>query len=106
MSTPEKDQSKSAKLFNRALELIPGGVNSPVRAFRGVGGSPLFISRGHGAFLMDADSNEYIDYVMSWGALPLGHAHPAVVEAIQWQATRGTSFGAPTELESELAHLI
>lgn len=88
------------------MHLIPGGVNSPVRAFRGVGGTPRFIERGSGALLTDADGNEYVDYVLSWGALVLGHAHPAVVEAIRTQAGRGTSYGAPTELETELAELI
>ena len=97
---------RSAELFTAAQRVIPGGVNSPVRAFRGVGGTPRFMSRGAGAFLWDADGNEYVDYVLSWGALPLGHAHPAVVDAIGHQATRGTSFGAPTALETELAELI
>ena len=96
----------SAELFEAAQRVIPGGVNSPVRAFRGVGGTPRFMERGAGASLWDADGNEYVDYVMSWGALPLGHAHPAVVEAISRQAERGTSFGAPTALETELAELI
>jgi glutamate-1-semialdehyde 2,1-aminomutase len=98
--------TKSAALFDAAKNLIPGGVNSPVRAFRGVGGVPRFIDRGQGAYLYDVDGNRYIDYVLSWGPLILGHAHPDVVAAIAAQATRGTSFGAPTELESELARLI
>jgi glutamate-1-semialdehyde 2,1-aminomutase len=98
--------TRSAQLFDEAKNLIPGGVNSPVRAFRGVGGVPRFIERGEGAHLYDVDGNRYIDYVLSWGPLILGHAHPDVVAAITAQAARGTSFGAPTELESELARLI
>jgi glutamate-1-semialdehyde 2,1-aminomutase len=97
---------RSAQLFDAARRVIPGGVNSPVRAFRAVGGIPRFIDRGVGARIVDADGNVYTDYVLSWGALPLGHAHPVVVEAIARQASRGTSFGAPTELETELAELI
>ena len=98
--------NRSSQLFMNAQRLIPGGVNSPVRAFRGVGGTPRFIERGQGAYLYDADGNRYIDYVLSWGPLILGHAHPLVVEAIAFQAARGTSFGAPTELETELASLV
>jgi glutamate-1-semialdehyde 2,1-aminomutase len=94
---------QSSALFARAKEVIPGGVNSPVRAFRGVGGTPLFIRRGNGAAITDADGREYIDYVGSWGPMILGHAHPQVIAAIQQAATRGTSYGAPTELEIELA---
>lgn len=97
---------RSAALFEAAQRVIPGGVNSPVRAFRGVGGTPRFIDRGRGPLIFDADGNEYVDYVLSWGALPLGHAHPSVVAAISEQAARGTSFGAPTELETELAEII
>ena len=93
----------SAQLFARAQEVIPGGVNSPVRAFRGVGGTPLFIKSAHGAYLQDADGREYIDYVGSWGPMILGHAHPEIIEAIRRVAGLGTSFGAPTELEIELA---
>lgn len=96
----------SSAAFERAQALLPGGVNSPVRAFRGVGGVPRFIDHGAGAYLYDIDGNQYIDYVLSWGPLILGHAYPAVVEAICAQAQRGTSFGAPTELESELAELV
>ncbi|HET9495768.1 MAG TPA: glutamate-1-semialdehyde 2,1-aminomutase [Chloroflexia bacterium] len=96
----------SARLFEEAMRLIPGGVNSPVRAFRGVGGTPRFVERGEGAYLYDADGNRYIDYVLSWGPLILGHAPPAVVRAITEQAARGTSFGAPTEMETELARLV
>ncbi len=94
---------RSRALFADARKVIPGGVNSPVRAFRGVGGTPLFIERGQGPYLWDADGNRYIDYVLSWGPLILGHAHPAVVNAIKQAAERGTSFGAPTALETALA---
>ena len=95
--------ARSAELFAAAQQVIPGGVNSPVRAFRSVGGVPRFIDHGAGPYLYDADGNCYVDYVLSWGPLILGHAHPAVVEAITRQAARGTSFGAPTALETELA---
>src|ERR671931_2824928 len=98
--------TRSTALFGEAQQVIPGGVNSPVRAFRGVGGVPRFIERGAGAYLYDVDGNRYVDYVLSWGPLILGHAHPGVVAAIAEQAARGTSFGAPTELETELARLI
>jgi glutamate-1-semialdehyde 2,1-aminomutase len=98
--------ARSVELFDAARRVIPGGVNSPVRAFRGVGGTPRFIARGAGARITDADGNEYIDYVLSWGALALGHAPPNVVDAIARQAALGTSFGAPTEVETELAELI
>ncbi|HKD76374.1 MAG TPA: glutamate-1-semialdehyde 2,1-aminomutase, partial [Ktedonobacterales bacterium] len=97
---------RSEELFAEAQRLMPGGVNSPVRAFRGVGGTPRFITRGAGAWLTDVDDNRYIDYVLSWGPLILGHAHPDVVAAITEQAAQGTSFGAPTEFENELARLI
>ncbi len=96
----------SEALFARAQDLIPGGVNSPVRAFRSVGGVPRFIERGDGAYLWDADGNRYLDYVLSWGPLTLGHAHPKVVEALAQAITRGTSYGAPTALENELAELV
>ena len=98
--------SHSEALFERARRLIPGGVNSPVRAFRGVGGTPRFIERGAGACVWDADGNRYIDYVLSWGPLALGHAHPLVVEALREAAGRGTSYGAPTALETDLAELV
>jgi glutamate-1-semialdehyde 2,1-aminomutase len=101
-----RPSSTSERLFEEARRLIPGGVNSPVRAFRGVGGVPRFIERGEGAYLYDADGNSYVDFVLSWGPLALGHAHPAVVEAIRDQAAKGTSFGAPTALETELASMI
>jgi glutamate-1-semialdehyde 2,1-aminomutase len=96
----------SENLFACAQKLIPGGVNSPVRAFRGVGGSPLFIARGEGSRIYDADGNEYIDYVGSWGPLILGHRFPPVIEALEKVLEIGTSFGAPTEREVELAELI
>jgi glutamate-1-semialdehyde 2,1-aminomutase len=99
-------RSKSKEIFRRGEQSLVGGVNSPVRAFRSVGGEPLIVERGSGARLWDADGNEYIDYVCSWGALILGHAHPAIVAAIQGQATRGTSYGVTTELEIELAERI
>jgi glutamate-1-semialdehyde 2,1-aminomutase len=94
---------KSISLFQEAQALFPGGVNSPVRAFRAVGGQPLFIQRGEGAYLFDVDGNRYIDYVLSWGPLITGHAHPNVVAAIQQAALMGTSYGAPSPLEIELA---
>ena len=93
-------------LFDRARARIPGGVNSPVRAFGSVGGEPFFVARGEGAFLVDTDGNRYLDYVQSWGASILGHAHPVVVEAVQRAAADGTSFGAPTPREVELAETI
>src|ERR1700736_1120067 len=97
---------KSKELFRRALEIIPGGVNSPVRAFRSVGGDPLFIARGQGSHIFDVDGNEYIDYVCSWGPLLLGHRHPEILAALERALTIGTSFGAPTEQEVELAGAI
>ena len=97
---------RSDELFADAQTLMPGGVSSPVRAFRGVGGTPRFIERGEGAHLIDVDGNRYIDYVLSWGPLILGHANRAVVDAITKQAALGTTFGAPTELESQLARMI
>lgn len=98
--------TRSEELFHRASQHIPGGVNSPVRAFRGVGGTPLFIERGEGAYLIDADGRRYIDYVGSWGPMILGHAHPAIVSAVQQAATKGLSFGAPTELEILMAEKV
>jgi glutamate-1-semialdehyde 2,1-aminomutase len=95
--------TKSISLFQEAQQLLPGGVDSPVRAFRAVGGQPLFIDCGKGPYLYDVDGNRYIDYVLSWGPLITGHTHPKVVEAIQDAATRGTSYGAPSPLELELA---
>lgn len=98
--------TRSIKLFEEAQQLIPGGVNSPVRAFRSVGGQPRFIQRAKGAKLYDVDGNAYIDYVLSWGPMILGHASPAVISAIKKAAGQGTSYGAPTELEVELARHI
>jgi glutamate-1-semialdehyde 2,1-aminomutase len=98
--------SRSEELFRRAQELIPGGVNSPVRAFRAVGGNPPFIARGEGSHIFDADGNEYIDYVGSWGPLLLGHRHPEILSALERALAIGTSFGAPTEQEVELAAAI
>src|SRR5271165_4947855 len=102
----KRDRRRSREIFERAEKVLVGGVNSPVRAFRSVGGEPLIIERGNGAYLYDADGNELLDYVCSWGAMLLGHAHPAVTAAIAEQAQRGTSFGVTTELEVELATLI
>ena len=100
------DIQRSQQLYANALRLIPGGVSSPVRAFRAVGGQPLFVQRGAGARVWDADGNSFIDYVSSWGPLIAGHAHPQVVAALKDAVERGTSYGAPTELEIELAELI
>ena len=99
-------RTRSESLFQTAQQYIPGGVNSPVRAFKAVGGNPLFIVKGKGARITDADGNEFIDYVASWGPLIFGHAHPQIVEAVSQQAQLGTSFGAPTELEIELAQKV
>lgn len=98
--------TKSSELFIRAQKSIPGGVNSPVRAFKSVGGTPVFMKSAKGAYLYDADGNKYIDYIASWGPMILGHAYEPVIKAIQEYATRSTSFGAPTELEIEMAELI
>src|SRR5271165_431019 len=100
------ERRRSREIFEQAERVLVGGVNSPVRAFRSVGGEPLIIERGSGQYLYDADGNELLDYVCSWGAMLLGHAHPAVSTAIADQARRGTSFGVTTELELELASLI
>src|SRR4051812_28029349 len=100
------NRQKSQDLFSRAQKSIPGGVNSPVRAFKGVGGTPVFIDRAQGAYLYDADGNRYIDYINSWGPMVLGHAYEPVVQAIREKAAGSTSFGAPTELEIEMAELI
>ncbi len=99
-------RTRSESLFQTAQQYIPGGVNSPVRAFKAVGGNPLFIAKGKGARITDADGNVFIDYVASWGPLIFGHAHPKIVEAVSQQAQWGTSFGAPTELEIELAQKV
>jgi len=97
---------RSARLMERALRRLPGGVNSPVRAFRSVGGDPLFMERGEGSTIFDVDGNPYVDYVMSYGPLVLGHTYPDVIEAIERTARRGTTFGAPTELEVDVAELV
>jgi glutamate-1-semialdehyde 2,1-aminomutase len=97
---------RSARLMERAVGLMPGGVNSPVRAFRSVGGDPLFMERGEGSRVFDVDGNPYTDYVMSYGPLVLGHAYPEVIEAVETAARKGTTFGAPTELEVELARTV
>jgi glutamate-1-semialdehyde 2,1-aminomutase len=98
--------SRSQALFEEAQQLMPGGVNSPVRAFRGVGGNPVFIDHAIGPYLYDVDGNRYLDYVQSWGPMILGHGHPAVLEAVTRASLRGFSFGAPTEAESTLARLV
>jgi glutamate-1-semialdehyde 2,1-aminomutase len=105
MST-EPAKATNAQLFERAQKVIPGGVNSPVRAFRAVGGTPRFIARAQGPYLFDAEGTRYIDYIGSWGPMILGHGHPAVLEAVQKAAVDGFSFGAPTEREIELAEAI
>jgi glutamate-1-semialdehyde 2,1-aminomutase len=104
MKPPPRVRSKEA--FQRACRVLPGGVNSPARAFGAVGGQPLFISRGEGPYLFDLDGNQYLDFIGSWGPLILGHAHPRVVRAVEEALRRGASFGAPTEAESQLAELI
>src|SRR6266404_5776603 len=110
MSTPKptlhRERRRSREIFDRASKLLVGGVNSPVRAFRSVGGDPLIIDRGEAQHLYDVDGNQLLDYVCSWGAILLGHANPAISAAIAEQARRGTSFGVTTELEVELATLI
>jgi glutamate-1-semialdehyde 2,1-aminomutase len=103
---PTMLRPRSATEFQRAQQLIPGGVNSPARAFGGVGGTPVFMDRGDGAFLYDIDGNRYVDYIGSWGPHILGHRHPAILAAIQESLGKGTSFGAPTIAESELAELV
>jgi len=105
-AAPTRITDRSAALFEEAQRHLPGGVNSPVRAFRGVGGTPLFIERARGAYVWDADGNQYLDYVASWGPLIAGHAEPSVVLAIQHAAARGTSYGAPTEVEIRLAEIV
>jgi len=98
--------TRSQQLFAEALEYIPGGVNSPVRAFRGVGGEPFFVNRARGSRVYDVDGNEYIDYVCTWGPAILGHAHPAIINAVKEAAEAGTSFGIPNPLEVKMARLI
>ena len=107
MSATQGDRQRSSEeLFARAVELMPGGVNSPVRAFRGVGGTPRFISDARGARMTDVEGRTYIDYVGSWGPMILGHAAPEVIDALHEALGRGTSYGAPTELEVEMAEEI
>ena len=96
---------RSSNLFASAKKVIPGGVNSPVRAFKSVGGEPIFIERAKGAYLYDVDGNVYIDYIASWGPMILGHAHTEVIDALTDRAQYGTSFGIPTELETQIAEL-
>ena len=98
--------SKSEQLFKQAQKVIPGGVNSPVRAFKGVGGNPIFFTRGQGAWLYDADDRRYVDYVGSWGPMIAGHCHPDVVRAVQETAANGLGFGAPTEIETQMAEVL
>jgi len=100
------NNSKSQSLYQESVKYMPGGVNSPVRAYKAVGGNPIFIQRASGAKIYDVDGNEYVDHVCSWGPLILGHAHPEVVAALSEQAIKGTSYGAPTELELEMARII
>src|SRR5579871_4635125 len=98
--------ARSEALFSAAQRVLPGGVDSPVRAFRAVGGTPRFIARAKGACVWDVDDNQYVDYLASWGPLIAGHAHPGVVAAVQAAAARGTSYGAPCEAELDLARLV
>src|SRR3954466_4338140 len=106
VARPAGQRAPSQAIMRRAAELFPGGVSSPVRAFRGVGGEPFVVARGAGSRIWDVDGNEYIDYVLSWGPLILGHAPPGVLEALEATMRDGTSFGIPTELELELAQLV
>ena len=103
MGSEVRLSSRSAELYEQALGLLPGGVNSPVRAMRSIGRDPIFVARGEGAELIDVDGGRYVDWVMSWGPLIAGHAHPGVVAAVTAAAGAGTSFGAPTEAEVTLA---
>ncbi|EXX91478.1 glutamate-1-semialdehyde 2,1-aminomutase, partial [Paenibacillus darwinianus] len=101
-----RSDTRSKESFERAKRVIPGGVNSPVRAFKSVGLTPVYVERGEGARIYDIDGNSYVDYVGSWGPLIMGHAHPEVVEALKMTAEKGTSFGAPTEMETLMAELV
>lgn len=105
-ATNLRSNAKSKQWFDRSLKVAPGGVHSPVRAFRAVGGTPLFFERGNGATLRDVDGNEYVDFCMSWGALSLGHCHPKVMEAVRFQLERGTHYGTPTPWDVQLAEFI
>src|SRR5262249_3582065 len=102
----QPNRARSYEAFEKACRVIPGGVNSPARAFGAVGGKPIFIARGQGAYLHDIDGNAYLDYVGSWGPLILGHCHPRVVRAVEEALHQGASFGAPTQRETHLAELI
>jgi len=106
LTKSKRDMSRSEDLFERAKQTIPGGVNSPVRAFKAVGGTPRFMTRSEGAYIWDADGQRYIDYVLSWGPMIMGHNHPEVREAVIKAAETGLSFGCPTEIECEVAELI
>src|SRR3954469_3916283 len=106
MSTSPVPRPASARAFDRARRVIPGGVNSPARAFGAVGGSPLFIARAEGPYLYDLDGRRYLDFIGSWGPLILGHAHPGVVDPAAAAARNGSSYGAPCEPETELAELV
>ena len=106
MSPHNRLMTQSQKLFEEAQRFIPGGVNSPVRAFTGVGGEPVFFKRGKGAYLFDTDGKRYIDYVGSWGPMIVGHAHPSVIKAVQQTAANGLGFGAPTTIETAMAKKI
>src|SRR5437763_2453220 len=106
MSVAPRSTGRSARLYSAARQLLPGGVNSPVRSMRSIGRDPIFIARGEGARLFDVDGNEYVDWVSSWGPLILGHAHRGVVDAVVEAAMDGLSFGAPTEREARLAEEI
>ena len=97
---------RSKKLFEEAKKVIPGGVNSPVRAFKSVGGTPVFIKNAKGAYLFDEDNNKYIDFISSWGPMIIGHAHPEIIKAVNEQSNNGTSYGIPTELETKMAQLV
>lgn len=98
--------TQSENLFQQAQSVIPGGVNSPVRAFKAVGGTPLFIERAEGAYIFDSDQQRYIDYVLSWGPMILGHAHPDILNAVKNKLGDGLSFGAPTEIEIQMAEAL
>ena len=99
-------RERSRELYSAARRLLPGGVNSPARAWTAVGGQPIFLARGQGSRVRDVDGNRYIDYVCSWGPMILGHAHPEVLAAVRMAADKGTSFGAPTEQENDLARMV
>src|ERR1700730_8095622 len=106
MNSQKMSREKSRLAFARAKQVLPGGGNSPARPFGGVGGEPLFFARGEGAHLWDLDGNRYVDYIGSWGPLILGHAHPRVTAAVIEAVQRGSTYGAPTEAESQLAEMI